>query len=348
MLKKPLITMALGLLTFFGFGQESFRLFLDSSFNETDSAHAVVIRSVEIDDNRFFITDQNTLGQTIHYGEYSSVNPWIREGISRYYLEPDELYAEGYFRENQIAGQWVYHIFYGSEPDTVNYDVPEAFLEFSDCETLRTKVSSNRRAIQSTQQVSESLKDFFDKNLRVPARSRSITRYYAVNNVTFSFLVDVNGNIKCPQIDMGIDDDFEKEILRLLYHFKPPLPNNPIQVSFEYRFFEKQPEDEIVFVVVEEQPHFGPDPNLNGFPEYIAEMARNSEVAKERGYKGTVYVNFVVNEDGSVSNVRALRPGDPVLDLEAIRLVSASPKWKPGKQMGKAVKVRFNVPVRFE
>mgnify|MGYP000615710635 CR=1 FL=1 len=72
------------------------------------------------------------------------------------------------------------------------------------------------------------------------------------------------------------------------------------------------------------------------------------EIAKENGVQGRVTLQFTVNPDGSVSNVKVLRGVDPSLDKEAVRVVSASPKWKPGKQRDRAVKVTYTFQVYFQ
>ena len=68
----------------------------------------------------------------------------------------------------------------------------------------------------------------------------------------------------------------------------------------------------------------------------------------EEGIQGRVTVSFIVEKDGRVSNVRLLRSVQPLLDKEAVRVVKSMPKWSPGKQNGKPVRVRFNLPVMFK
>jgi len=110
-------------------------------------------------------------------------------------------------------------------------------------------------------------------------------------------------------------------------------------------------EDEVeeepqVFIIVEDMPEF-PGGEL-ALRKYIAENVRYPEMAKENDIQGTVYVRFVVDTDGSVKNVEVLRGVDPLLDKEAVRVVQSLPKWKPGKQRGKAVKVSHSVPIKFQ
>ena len=72
-----------------------------------------------------------------------------------------------------------------------------------------------------------------------------------------------------------------------------------------------------------------------------------SRTARMEGIQGTVYVNFVVEKDGAISHVKTLRSPHPILSKEAMRVVRAFPKWKPGEQDGKKVRAQFNMPVRF-
>ena len=107
-------------------------------------------------------------------------------------------------------------------------------------------------------------------------------------------------------------------------------------------------EDEAIpFMLVEEKPSFmGGD--ANAFSKWVNERLEYPEIAKENGVQGRVTLQFTVNTDGSVSNVKVLRGVDPSLDKEAVRVVSMSPKWTPGKQRDRAVKVTYTFPVIFQ
>ena len=98
-----------------------------------------------------------------------------------------------------------------------------------------------------------------------------------------------------------------------------------------------------IFEVVEQQPQF-PSGSVNG---WLADHIKYPVVAAENGISGRVVVQFVVERDGSVSQVRVVRGVDPSLDKEAQRVISSMPKWIPGKQNGQAVRSRFTVPVTF-
>lgn len=102
-------------------------------------------------------------------------------------------------------------------------------------------------------------------------------------------------------------------------------------------------EQDKIFEVVEQQPQF-PGGSVN---RWLADHIKYPVVAAENGISGRVVVQFVVERDGSVSQVRVVRGVDPSLDKEAQRVISSMPKWIPGKQNGQAVRSRFTVPVTF-
>lgn len=106
-------------------------------------------------------------------------------------------------------------------------------------------------------------------------------------------------------------------------------------------------EEAIPFALVEEKPTFmGGDANT--FSKWVNSKLVYPEAAKENGVQGRVTLQFTVNVDGSVTNVQVLRGVDSSLDKEAVRVVSSSPKWKPGKQRDRAVKVSYTFPVIFQ
>ena len=106
-------------------------------------------------------------------------------------------------------------------------------------------------------------------------------------------------------------------------------------------------EEDIPFVLVEKKPAFqGGD--ANSFSRWISQHLEYPEVAKENGVEGRVMLQFTVMKDGSVGNVKLLRGVDPSLDKEALRVVSASPKWEPGRQRDRAVNVTYQFPVIFQ
>jgi protein TonB len=109
---------------------------------------------------------------------------------------------------------------------------------------------------------------------------------------------------------------------------------------------EEVAEEEQVFYTVEEMPE--PPGGEIGLRNYIKANLKYPPIAQENGVQGKVYVQFVVDVDGSITNAKVPRSVDPALDKEALRVINSLPKWKPGKQRGKAVKVSYTVPINFQ
>lgn len=109
---------------------------------------------------------------------------------------------------------------------------------------------------------------------------------------------------------------------------------------------EEDIQDVEVFMVVEEMPDF--PGGIAKLGEYLAKSIKYPQMARESGIQGRVYINFIVEPDGHVSNVKVMRGIGGGCDEEAVRVVKAMPKWKPGKQRGKAVRVSYNLPVNFQ
>ncbi len=109
---------------------------------------------------------------------------------------------------------------------------------------------------------------------------------------------------------------------------------------------EEEPEEQTIFEVVEQMPEF-PDGGMAGLMQYLSKNIKYPTIAQENGTQGRVTVQFVVNKDGSIVDAKVLRGVDPYLDKEALRVIGTMPKWKPGMQRGKPVRVKYTVPVMF-
>ena len=131
----------------------------------------------------------------------------------------------------------------------------------------------------------------------------------------------------------------------------------PGETEFNFTANDKQDEpaesakskfaEDAIFVVVEEMPKFmGGDVNL--FRNWVQNNVIYPEIAIENGIQGKVYIMFVVEPDGSVSNASIVRGVDPSLDNEVTRVVESSPLWTPGKQRGKTVRVRYSITINFQ
>ena len=108
---------------------------------------------------------------------------------------------------------------------------------------------------------------------------------------------------------------------------------------------EEVEKEEEIFQVVEQQPEF--PGGMAELMKYLQKNIKYPSICQEQGIQGRVIVQFVVNTDGSIVDAQVVKPVNPYLDKEALRVVSIMPKWSPGKQRGKAVRVRFTLPVTF-
>ena len=108
---------------------------------------------------------------------------------------------------------------------------------------------------------------------------------------------------------------------------------------------EEEVEEQQIFQVVEEQPEF--PGGMGECMKWLSKNMKYPQIAQENGVQGRVIVQFVVNKDGSIVDAVVARGVDPQLDKEALRVVGQMPKWKPGKQRGKEVRVRYTLPVMF-
>jgi protein TonB len=178
-------------------------------------------------------------------------------------------------------------------------------------------------------------------------------------------------------IDLGqVDDNFE-DIMEIPPTEQPPPPPPKVQIPeivevpdeeeieeeieveldvevteqtvVEDIVFTEAPEEEEVdeiFTIVEDQPEF--PGGMSAFYEYIGARMKYPSQARRMGIEGRVYVEFIVDKDGSVTNVRAVKGIGAGCDEEAERVMKAVPKFKPGKQRGRAVRVKMVLPIYFK
>ena len=108
---------------------------------------------------------------------------------------------------------------------------------------------------------------------------------------------------------------------------------------------EEEVDEQQIFQVVEENPEFpgGPKECM----KFLSNNIKYPQISQENGVQGRVIIQFVVNADGTIVDPVVVRGVDPYLDKEALRVIKLMPKWKPGKQRGKAVRVRYTQPVLF-
>ncbi len=138
--------------------------------------------------------------------------------------------------------------------------------------------------------------------------------------------------------DTEIDDELEMEDTEAD-------ENTVIDIAPVIQQEEEAEEESEVFFIVENMPEF-PGGEL-ALRKFIANAIKYPVIAQENGIQGKVYVNFVVDKDGAVTQARIARGVDQSLDKEALRVVNSLPKWKPGMQRGKPVRVSYTVPISF-
>ena len=140
----------------------------------------------------------------------------------------------------------------------------------------------------------------------------------------------VEDDVETETIEINTEDDEDVEVV-----IAPPV-EAPVE----------EEEEETIFMVVESMPEF--PGGQQALFKFLAENVKYPVIAQENGIQGRVICQFVVNKDGSIVDVQAVRSsGEASLDKEAIRVIKSMPKWKPGKQRGKPVRVKYTVPVNF-
>ena len=140
----------------------------------------------------------------------------------------------------------------------------------------------------------------------------------------------VQDDVEVEDIEINAEID-QKEVIEEVVH---------VEVE------EEEIVEQEIFQIVEEMPSFpGGEAKLM---EYVAKNIKYPQIARETGIQGRVFVGFVVEPDGSISNVKLLRGIGGGCDEEAMRVIKSLPKWKPGKQRGKAVRVSSQIPVFFK
>jgi periplasmic protein TonB len=141
----------------------------------------------------------------------------------------------------------------------------------------------------------------------------------------------VEDDVKTETLEIDTEDDKDKTV-----SINAPVTSSGPVV---------EEEDNVVFQVVEKMPGFpGGDAALF---KYLGDNVKYPVIAQENGIQGRVICQFVVNRDGSIVDVEVVRSVDPSLDKEAIRVIKSMPKWSPGQQRGKPVRVKYTLPVNF-
>ena len=138
------------------------------------------------------------------------------------------------------------------------------------------------------------------------------------------------------QIEMELDVEVEEEMV----------PDVPVKIDAPPPPPPKEEKEDEIFLVVENKPE--PHGGIGKFYEYIGKNMKYPKQARKLGVEGTVIIEMVVDKDGSLTDFKVLKGIGAGCDEEALRVLKSAPKWKPGKQRGRAVKVKMTVPMRFK
>lgn len=203
---------------------------------------------------------------------------------------------------------------------------------------------------------------FISKNVKYPVEAQEAG---AQGKVVCSMVINEQGKVTDVKVEVGVHPALDAEAVRVLKTMPAWTPGRQdgkkVKVAFVLPVLfrlsgpasapKKQTSAktdgpfDMVFSIVEDMPKYPGDDRA--LMEYIQSHIQYPLIAKENGIEGRVVCSFVIDKDGSVTNPTISRGVDPALDKEALRVVGTIPKWTPGMQQGRAVKVRFTVPVLF-
>lgn len=212
----------------------------------------------------------------------------------------------------------------------------------------------------------EAFGKFLSTNIKYPAAARE---QKIQGRVIITFVVERDGSLSNQRVVRGITGDLDNEALRVMKlspQWKPGMQGNrPVRVQYSVPINFALAADEVkvdkpvtsasalngqvvsgpVFTSVEQVPEF--PGGIEAFGKFLATNIRYPKAARDNNVQGRVIITFVVEEDGSLSNMKVVRGIGSGCDEEAVRVLSISPAWKPGIQNGKKVKVQYSVPVSF-
>ena len=207
----------------------------------------------------------------------------------------------------------------------------------------------------------EEMMKFLQQNIKYPKEAQEQGKQ---GRVIVQFVVNKDGSIVNDSIVRSVDPLLDAEALRVVRSMPNWTPGKqkgkPVRVRFtlpvtfhlngdapKQATEVKQPEatDDKIFQVVEDQPEF--PGGMEALMKHLSKEIKYPKEAQDKGTQGRVIVQFVVRKDGSITDAKVMKPVDPLLDAEALRVVSEMPNWIPGKQRGEAVNVRFTLPVMF-
>lgn len=173
--------------------------------------------------------------------------------------------------------------------------------------------------------------------------------------VFVSFVVEKDGSITGVKVLRSVSPDIDAEAVRVVSkspHWQPgTLDSRPVRtqysmaISFKLPALYTTPDSLKVFTAVEQEPT--PRGGIAAFYQYLMQSIQYPENAKRNNIQGKVFLTFVIEKDGSLSDIKVLRGVSADIDAEAIRVLKNCPKWNPGIQSGRPVRVQYQVPIGF-
>ncbi len=171
--------------------------------------------------------------------------------------------------------------------------------------------------------------------------------------IHLDFIVEKDGSLSDIKVLRGIGQGCDEEAVRVLETMPAWTPGmhegQVVRVAYKMPLFieieASENSNDEVYTIVEQMPEFPGGPNA--MFEHIASQIKYPQKARDNRIQGRVFVHFVIETDGSISNITVLKGIGHGCDEEAIRVVESMPRWKPGIQRDKPVRVSFNLPIRF-
>jgi TonB family protein len=169
--------------------------------------------------------------------------------------------------------------------------------------------------------------------------------------VIVTFVVEKDGALSGLKVVRGVSKTIDAEAIRVLKASPKWIPGIEggkkvrVQYSVPISFTLSDDTDDKVFTSVEQVPEF--PGGLNAFGKFLGDNVKYPKADRDKGIKGRVIATFIVEADGALSNIKVMRGLSATIDAEAVRVLEISPKWKPGIQNGKAVRVQYSVPISF-
>ena len=246
--------------------------------------------------------------------------------------------------------------------DDKSSDVKETAVAVKSGDKLRFVESDPDQIFTLVESVPEypggldKLGGYLAKFIRYPA----IARENGIQGrVIITFVVERDGSLSDIKVARGIGGGCDEEAVRAMKNspkWKPGIQNGrPVRVQYSIPIsftlasevtsadtINKSPQ---IFTSVEHLPEF--PGGLEAFGQFLGKNVKYPKADREKGIKGRVIATFIVEADGALSNIRILKSVSESMDAEAVRVLNISPKWKPGIQNGRAVRVQYSVPISF-